>query len=124
MAPGLTIGLVVPSLPRSTASSELNGRPVAFTPSFSRNVVRAELPADERENERLGDAHDRKHMLDVSGGIDAAVDAHHAYAEKIASSFCQRGIHRRDFAFDVGVEAFVRPVYERLNARRIRQTSR
>ena len=36
MAPALTMGLVRPSSPRSTPSSELNGRPVAFTPIFSR----------------------------------------------------------------------------------------
>src|SRR6202035_4318486 len=33
-APGFTIGLVTPSLPRSMAASELNGSPVAFTPIF------------------------------------------------------------------------------------------
>ncbi len=31
-APGLTIGLVRPASPRSTAAAELNGRPVASTP--------------------------------------------------------------------------------------------
>ncbi|GAA3349304.1 hypothetical protein GCM10020358_70920 [Amorphoplanes nipponensis] len=33
IAPGLTIGFVRPSLPFSTAASELKGRPVALTPS-------------------------------------------------------------------------------------------
>ncbi len=36
IAPEFTIGFVRPSPLRSTASSELNGRPVLFTPSFSR----------------------------------------------------------------------------------------
>ena len=36
IAPGLTIGFVRPSSVRSTASSELNGSPVAFTPTRSR----------------------------------------------------------------------------------------
>ena len=33
IAPALTIGLVRPSSVRSTADSELNGSPVAFTPT-------------------------------------------------------------------------------------------
>ena len=33
IAPAFTIGLVLPSWLRSTAASELNGSPVAFTPS-------------------------------------------------------------------------------------------
>ena len=33
IAPGFTIGLVRPSGPRSTAARELNGSPVALTPS-------------------------------------------------------------------------------------------
>ena len=36
IAPGLTIGFVRPSGLCSIAASELNGRPVAFTPSVSR----------------------------------------------------------------------------------------
>ena len=36
IAPELTMGLVRPSPARSIASSELNGRPVALTPSFTR----------------------------------------------------------------------------------------
>ena len=35
IAPAFTIGLERPSPLRSTASTELNGRPVLFTPSFS-----------------------------------------------------------------------------------------
>ncbi len=40
MAPGFTIGFVRPSALRSTAASELNGRPVALTPSLSPRLVR------------------------------------------------------------------------------------
>jgi hypothetical protein len=36
IAPAFTIGFVVPSLDRSTPTTELNGSPVLFTPSFSR----------------------------------------------------------------------------------------
>ena len=36
MAPAFTMGFVLPSALRSMAASELNGSPVAFTPSFSR----------------------------------------------------------------------------------------
>ena len=36
MAPEFTIGLVLPSSPRSIAANELNGNPVALTPSRSR----------------------------------------------------------------------------------------
>ena len=36
IAPALTIGFVRPSGLRSTAATELNGRPVPFTPSRSR----------------------------------------------------------------------------------------
>src|SRR5262249_55997336 len=36
IAPGFTIGFVRPSVLRSTASVELNGNPVAFTPSLVR----------------------------------------------------------------------------------------
>ena len=36
IAPALTIGFVRPSALRSTAASELNGRPVALTPTRSR----------------------------------------------------------------------------------------
>src|SRR5579883_2642850 len=36
IAPAFTIGFVRPSPLRSTAANELNGRPVAFAPSFSR----------------------------------------------------------------------------------------
>ena len=36
IAPGFTMGFVTPSLPRSTAASELNGSPVAFAPIFLR----------------------------------------------------------------------------------------
>ena len=38
MAPALTIGLVVPSLVRSMASTELKGRPVLLTPSLARTT--------------------------------------------------------------------------------------
>ena len=36
MAPAFTIGLMVRSSPSSMAITELNGRPVLFTPSFAR----------------------------------------------------------------------------------------
>ena len=38
IAPALTIGFVRPSALRSTAASELNGRPVPLTPTRSRSV--------------------------------------------------------------------------------------
>jgi hypothetical protein len=39
IAPEFTMGLVRPSSPRSTPSTELKARPVALTPIFSRTVA-------------------------------------------------------------------------------------
>jgi hypothetical protein len=58
MAPALTMGFMVRSALSSIAMTELNGRPVAFTPIFSRAGLRPDRLADQREDEGLGDALD------------------------------------------------------------------
>ena len=60
IAPGFTIGFVRPPGPRSTAATELNGRPVAFDADPLARPLAAERLAGEREDERLRDAHDRE----------------------------------------------------------------
>jgi hypothetical protein len=60
----------------------LNGSPVALTPTPPLDLVRPQDVADERERERLGDAHDRERDLGVADRVHAPLDRGHADAEE------------------------------------------
>ena len=95
IAPAFTIGFVRPSGLRSTPASELNGRPVAFAPSFWRACSAPMSLANQGEDERLRHAHDREFMLGRAHGVNGAVGADHANAEQIARYFGQGRIDLR-----------------------------
>ena len=80
IAPAFTIGFVVPSLVRSIATSELNGKPVLFTPSF----FFAHGLANQGEHERFGHALDREFIIGIAGGIGSTGCADHTNAKKVA----------------------------------------
>ncbi len=123
IAPAFTIGFVRPSSRCSIAASELNGSPVPFTPSFVARCFRAEHVADQREDERLGHAHDRELVLRVAGAIDVAAGPDDADAEQIARHRCQRRIDLRVLPFVVRLEALVCLDYERSDTVRVRKAA-
>ena len=98
MAPEFTIGFVRPSGLRSMPSSELNARPVAFTPIFWRAASTPDGLTDQGEEERLRDAHDRELVIRVTDRIDVAAGADHADAEQLGRHGRQRRIHLRILA--------------------------
>jgi hypothetical protein len=81
MAPAFTIGLV---------RSELVAR-----------RIRADQLAHQREHERLRDAHDRKRIVDVTGGVDPSGGAGDAHAEEVARRPSERRIDLRVLSFGV-----------------------
>ena len=104
IAPALTIGLVRPSPLRSTAASELKGRPVALAPSFAARRFRADRLTDQREDEGLGHAHDREFVVGVADREDLAAGPGHADAEQAAR-------HPSQGRIDLRIRAvLVRPV--------------
>ena len=98
IAPALTMGLVRPSGLRSMASSELKGRPVLFAPEPVVCGVRPDGVADEGEDERLGDAHDRELVGGVADVEDVPGDAGNAEAEQVRRDARESGVDGRVFA--------------------------
>jgi Ion transport protein len=113
IAPEFTIGFVMPPVLRSTADSELNGNPVAFEPM---DLIGSEVLTYEREDERLGHAHDRERHPCVADFEDRAAGADHADAELIRVGPFERGIHGGGGAIGDGQEAAIGVVDQFLNS--------
>ena len=98
IAPGLTIGLVRPSPLRSIASSELNGRPVALTPTRRRAASGPRTSQTSANTNGFDTLMIENRMIGVAARVSRAVDPDHAEAEEIGVNVGQRRI-------DVGVRA-------------------
>ena len=102
------MGFVRPSSLRSTAAAELNGSPVALTPSFARaSSGRPECVAHHSENERLRDAHHRELDARVARFVDVAARAGDAHAEEVRLRGGERRVDVGTLAIAVPPKAFV-----------------
>ena len=73
--------------------------PGGVHPEPAARLLVAERLTDQREHERLGDAHDRELVLGVPDRVDVAAGADHADAEQLAR-------HPRQGRVDLGILAF------------------
>ena len=109
IAPGLTIGFVLPSGWSSMAESALNRRPVALAPTNSSTGGRRVDGAHEGEQERLGHAHDRELDVGVTRLDRRPVDAGDADPELLGIHGGQGRVDLGQLAGGVLPEAPVRP---------------
>jgi hypothetical protein len=114
--PVFTIGFVGPSLLPSIASRELKRKPCGVDPDLPSRLLGSERRADEREHERLGDAHGRERSLGVADRVGEARRSDHAHAEQVRRGPRERRVHDGDIARGVGAVALVGLAHERRTA--------
>ena len=84
IAPEFTIGLVRPSPLCSMAVKRIERQPCGVDADPVAQRIGANRFTDEREDERLGDAHDRELMVGIAGRVGVAAGPDHADPEQVS----------------------------------------